>query len=910
MPAQFTHLSIQERALARVDTTVGKYRIDRLLGVGGMAAVYAATHQNGHRVAIKFLLDNLVHDPDIYRLFSREAYVANRVDHPGVVSVLDNDVDDAGCPFLIMSLLDGETLRARWERANKRLPLAEVCVLMVDVLDVLAAAHANGIVHRDLKPENLFITTKGELRVLDFGIARRNESDGSTTVSGRMIGTPAFMPPEQALGDREAIGPRSDIWAIGATMFTLLSGEFVHRAENGQAQLAAAATRNARSLADAASHLPASIVQVVDTALAFTPADRWGSTAEMRKALLQAAEEAIGDVQTVGTQVRMNLATELSKRFDHSADEKTYRSAREKETGVPTVVTSAEHRPEHITGGRFLNITLAGVMISAIWSVVASALLGARKNHGDDAHLPAAAQIAPPPASFAAPSPQRARALEVFNGGIQLWLDMSHWDAQDRFAEAAKIDPAFSRAHLYFVFILPWVNETTRLHYQAAVEHRAALSEPDRAILDALGPSMQESPDISETERRLTSLFDATHDVLLASAIVERRIYLERERDALDVISSANTQANSPAFDAYTRGAVAMAESRTVDAIEAFHNCLEQSPSSSSCLRYTAALEANDGACVQAEETSRRWIAAWPNSADAYKWLAAAIYGRTHSVASARATLERRWALTEDDEREITRAEDMTSLSLLDGDIGSARHNLDEWETLASRSSDARSRALPAEIRLELEYELSPVERVRTLTKRYMEQSTSWSSSSLAEFRSTIDRSLLLIGATTEADVVRDRNEWLAAAGPNYGSDARRWLNFFADVAVTPRLAVDAVEHLPSERPFFNTFRLNRYCEVFIGETFFVAGDSSRALPHLERAARACAVEAALYSVRANYLLGQALESLGRTAEACRAYQRVLTQWSSVKDSRIARDTTSRSVRLRCQNSKAYPEQL
>src|SRR2546423_530254 len=133
MAAPIMREQISERLLARIGTSVQqKYRIQRLIGVGGMAAVYAAEHRNGHRVAIKFLLERGSDDPDIRHLFSREAYVANQVGHPGAVSVLDDDVDEEGVPFLIMPLLEGETLRARWERANKRLPLVEVAVFMAD----------------------------------------------------------------------------------------------------------------------------------------------------------------------------------------------------------------------------------------------------------------------------------------------------------------------------------------------------------------------------------------------------------------------------------------------------------------------------------------------------------------------------------------------------------------------------------------------------------------------------------------------------------------------------------------------------------------------------------------------------------------------------------------------------------
>src|SRR5258708_638202 len=107
---------MREHVSTRVGTEIGKYRITRLLGVGGTAAVYAATHRNGHRVAMKFLLEHFAADPEFCHRFRRETQVANQVGHPFAVPVLDNDVDGLGCPFLVMPLLEGETLRARWYR--------------------------------------------------------------------------------------------------------------------------------------------------------------------------------------------------------------------------------------------------------------------------------------------------------------------------------------------------------------------------------------------------------------------------------------------------------------------------------------------------------------------------------------------------------------------------------------------------------------------------------------------------------------------------------------------------------------------------------------------------------------------------------------------------------------------------
>jgi serine/threonine-protein kinase len=151
---------------------------------------------------------------------------------------------------------------------------------------VLIAAHEKGIVHRDLKPENVFLTRDGQVKVLDFGIARIKESStrSSATKTGATMGTPAYMPPEQAQGLWREVDGRSDLWAVGATMFTLLTGRYVHDDATSQLQLLASMTKPAPPLASVMPEIPDRIAQVVDRALAFKSADRWAD-----------AREAVGD---------------------------------------------------------------------------------------------------------------------------------------------------------------------------------------------------------------------------------------------------------------------------------------------------------------------------------------------------------------------------------------------------------------------------------------------------------------------------------------------------------------------------------------------------------------------------------------------------------------------------------------
>jgi serine/threonine-protein kinase len=284
------------RANARIGTVLdGKYRLDRVLGVGGMASVYAATHRNSKRVAVKMLHPELSLRSDIRARFLREGYVANQVHHAGAVGVLDDDVAEDGAAFLVMELLEGATVEALWEKHGHQLPLPAVLGIGLQVLDVLIAAHANGIVHRDLKPANLFVTTEGQVKVLDFGIARlRDAAASSATSTGLVMGTPAFMAPEQALGKTSAIDAQSDLWAVGAVLFTLASGRFIHEGESAQHIVIQAATKPAPSFATVAPWIAPELIQVVDSALAFDKGDRWATAAAMQKGLSAAAYATLG----------------------------------------------------------------------------------------------------------------------------------------------------------------------------------------------------------------------------------------------------------------------------------------------------------------------------------------------------------------------------------------------------------------------------------------------------------------------------------------------------------------------------------------------------------------------------------------------------------------------------------------
>ena len=277
-----------EQRHKRVGTSIrGKYRVDAFLATGTMANVYAATHRNGARVALKILHKQLAEDPSLCDRFKREGYFANSIGHPGIVRAIDDDLTEDGCPFLVMELLEGETLEERRRRKGGRLPCSWLLPIADSLLEILSAAHAREVVHRDMKPDNVFVTKDGDVKVLDFGVARWNDAKSSSdmTAVGMVLGTPAYMPPEQALGRREEVDAQSDIWAVGATLFVVLSGESVHVGGDAKAKLIATARTAARPLREAAPDVPRSVAAVIDRALAFHKSERWPDAEAMREAL-------------------------------------------------------------------------------------------------------------------------------------------------------------------------------------------------------------------------------------------------------------------------------------------------------------------------------------------------------------------------------------------------------------------------------------------------------------------------------------------------------------------------------------------------------------------------------------------------------------------------------------------------
>ena len=290
-------LSNQRQAESRVGSQAGPYLLERVLDVGGMATVYVASRR-GRAVALK-LMHNAYKSMEEARVrFKREAYVANTIDHEDVVKVLDDGTTSEGNPFFVMELLQGASLDKRLAAHGTLSP--RVVVTLADrILDVLRAAHARGVWHRDIKPGNVFITREGRLKVLDFGLAYVGDGPSMPqtglmrfgrkrrrrlTRGGTVIGTAAYMSPEQATLKHDRVDGRTDLFSVGAVMFRCLTGQRIFPGADRASMLLAAATQQAPSLAERGA-FPEALVRAVDRALAFERDDRWTDAAAMQEVL-------------------------------------------------------------------------------------------------------------------------------------------------------------------------------------------------------------------------------------------------------------------------------------------------------------------------------------------------------------------------------------------------------------------------------------------------------------------------------------------------------------------------------------------------------------------------------------------------------------------------------------------------
>jgi serine/threonine protein kinase len=274
----------------------GKYRLDAVIGRGGMGTVWSATHLSlGQRLAIKLIAREFVRSPEALRRFDAEAKTAARLQSRHVVQVFDNGTLDDGTPYIAMELLDGENLSDRIER-HGALALPDTVEIIAQCCKALGRAHAAGIVHRDIKPDNIFLAREPDedvdvAKILDFGVAKMAlglDNVSQVTGTGALLGTPLYMSPEQIRGSRD-VDHRADLYALGLVVYTMLTGQLAIAGESFGDILVNICTRPLPSLGAVAPWLPYAMEAWFQRTCAREPGDRCQSAQELIDTLRTAA---------------------------------------------------------------------------------------------------------------------------------------------------------------------------------------------------------------------------------------------------------------------------------------------------------------------------------------------------------------------------------------------------------------------------------------------------------------------------------------------------------------------------------------------------------------------------------------------------------------------------------------------
>ena len=276
-----------------MDNLIGKkldglYEVRELIGSGGMANVYKAV-MLGHNgpvpagtvVAVKVLRQEYMHDPDLVRRFKNESKAISLLNHPNIVKVYDVSVND-DLQYIVMEYVDGMTLREYLNQRGGRLTNRETVHFISQILKALEHAHANGVVHRDIKPQNIMLLDNGQLRMMDFGIARISRAENQL-LSGKAMGSVHYISPEQAKGDETDC--TSDIYSVGVMMYEMLSGQLPFDAEDAVEVAIKQISDQPKSLHEIAPQVPAALVEITEKAMAKLPQNRYASAREMLDAL-------------------------------------------------------------------------------------------------------------------------------------------------------------------------------------------------------------------------------------------------------------------------------------------------------------------------------------------------------------------------------------------------------------------------------------------------------------------------------------------------------------------------------------------------------------------------------------------------------------------------------------------------
>jgi tetratricopeptide (TPR) repeat protein len=490
-----------------------KYEVLDKLGGGGMGVVYRARHKELHRdYAVKFLLSSGPYGFDARQLarFEREARAASGLHHQNLIAITDFGTTDDGMPYLVMDLVRGDTVSDVIEKSG-RIAAPEALEIAKQVCEGLEYAHGKGVIHRDLKPSNLMITRKEgalNVRILDFGIAKFGEDETDAgmktlTQTGEIVGSPAYMSPEQAMGTK--LDARSDIYALGCVLFEMLTGRAVFQGDSPLAIVVQHLNSDAPSVRDLREgrNVPAAIEKIVRQTLQKKPEDRYQSVADLHSDLKRAsAGQALENEFATGRQLRRKFLSKSGK------------------LAIAAIVVLAV-----LAIAIFFNMLVGTVFWRPKWK---EAFIQAGASHGDIAALQY--DVAMKEAAQAGLSHDDIRSLQ-----LQLMIDLNHENETDAVQHVAEDVVKTGKDERTSVM--------ARIYDQCAEAHLTARQFP-QAVREAkyaieLKQWLKEpAVPLSQSMGRLGQIYRASHQFRLAEQIDFEAIKLLQNAGVRDVQES------------------------------------------------------------------------------------------------------------------------------------------------------------------------------------------------------------------------------------------------------------------------------------------------------------------------------------------------------------------------------------
>jgi serine/threonine-protein kinase len=847
-----------------IGRTLLHFHVVERLGAGGMGIVYKAIDEKLRRtVAIKVLNLRYVADERNREILFREARSAAAVEHPNIANIYDVHEAD-GSAFIAMELVRGKSLRARL--AEGRLDVRTALSHAREIALALAAAHEVGVVHRDLKADNVMIAERGHVKVLDFGLAAVAyeaelavaasggddpplafaptvvEAIGTTAV-GRVMGTPAYMSPEQTRA--EPVDPRTDVFAFGVLLYEMIVGvqPFRRRSDDPRewGDVDSDDWRPSQSLRAANRTVPRAVESLVARCLAVDATERYANGAALVAALDALPSIGSARARRIATALGLTVAAALAIAAVWW---------RRGTSDAPPPISSNPGAAAAFDAGM------------QAWRDGSSSLATRTMEH--------AAELDP--------------ALAAASLRVALWADL------ERFSYIGSITP-----------------DAGRPAYLDAKNHRATAGEYDRALIDAFDPRFHTAPDFKETEKRLLQViarYPQNGEPLYWLAYVRLELGDHNAGEAAGRAAQVEPALRPAALALHAW--VAMKSASLSGSRALLDRCIAAAPNATDCLGERARLRGNAGDCEGMLEDAHAWVAADHDDALAYTSLAEALFALNAPIDSVReaaaANIKR---VGRPAESAMMRGWSRIALALGAGDFREAEAGARALRD-ALGTSPNMSMAFAATLAFEgSAFEAGDRDVLAEVARDFLSREQAWTPASLVEAAMPIPILLFArrAGSMTREEFVRERARRVAAIEAKSGDApeldrAMVWMYAHALAVETEDDAKDAVAALSHYPPLKPPDALAAVNAGIVGAVYARAGDLAHAVPYLRRGARTCFMMNSLAAVmRSRLLLANALAATGEDAEARALYQSIIDRWGHATPGSVTADEARAELR-------------